>query len=188
MVETLVAHKANVNARNDTGKTALMLAAFAGKLNVIKELRTSGASYDIVDKAGCGVLHYAVDGGNLDALQYLLMDGADVNATDTTSGWTPLLRAASVGGNKDVAELLLKYKANVNQMDKDNKSALMIAVINGNQPLVQVLVEHGADVNLKNEFGKTVYEMACSMDRRVSFSSICFSLLKCDFKIFFYKT
>ena len=167
MVETLVMKGANVNAQNQSGKTAIMLAAFAGKLNIIKELRSSGASYDLRDRAGCNVLHYAVDGGNLDSIQYLLMDGVDVNAKDNTSGWTPLLRASSVGGNKEVADLLIKYKADVNIMDKDNKSALMIAVINGNQPLVQCLVEHGADINIKNEFGKTAYEMAVSMDRRV---------------------
>lgn len=171
MVELLIQKGANVNAQNETGKTALMLGAFAGKLNIVKELRNSGGSYDLVDRAGSSVLHYAVDGANLDCIQYLLMDGVDIDRKDTTSGWTPLLRAASVGGNKDVAEMLLRFKADVNAVDKDNKSALMIAVINGNQPLVQTLVEHGADINIKNEFGKTAYEMAVSMDRRVSIYS-----------------
>lgn len=171
MVELLILKGANVNAQNESGKTALMLAGFAGKLNIIKELRNNGGSYDLRDKAGCTLLHYAVDGGNLDSIQWLLMDGVDVNAKDTTSGWTPLLRAASVGGNKDVAELLIKFKADPNVLDKDSKSALMIAVINGNQPFVQVLVEHGADLSIKNEFGKTAYEMAVAMDRRVSFKS-----------------
>ena len=44
----------------------------------------------------------------------------------------------------------------------------MLAVINGNQPLTQILVEHGADVTVKNDYGKSVYDMAVSMDRRVS--------------------
>lgn len=95
------------------------------------------------------------------------MDNVDVNAKDSTSGWTPLLRAASVGGNKDVADLLIKFKADIDVLDKDNKNALMIAVINGNQPFVQTLVEHGADLNIKNEYGKTAFEMAVAMDRRV---------------------
>ena len=37
-----------------------MLAAFSGKLNVVKELVNSGASYDKKDNSGCTVLHYAV--------------------------------------------------------------------------------------------------------------------------------
>lgn len=32
------------------------------------------------------VLHYAVDGGNLDTINFLLNDGIDVNVADTTSG------------------------------------------------------------------------------------------------------
>ncbi len=102
------------------------------------------------------------------------MDGMDVNKRDTASGWSPLLRAASVGGNNEVAQLLIKYKADVNLLDNDNKSALMIAVINGNQPFVQTLVENGADIKMTNEYGKTSFEMAVSMERRVSF---CFDIL-----------
>lgn len=70
MVELLITKEANVNAQNESGKTAIMLAAFAGKLNIIKELRSNGASYDIRDRAGCTVLHYAVDGGNLDSVSF----------------------------------------------------------------------------------------------------------------------
>lgn len=60
MVEILIAKGANVNNKNESGKTALMLAAFSGKLNVIKELVNNGASYDLKDNSGCTVMHYAV--------------------------------------------------------------------------------------------------------------------------------
>jgi ankyrin repeat protein len=168
MVELLISKGVNVNAQNEHGKTALMLAAFSGKLNVIKELRANGARLDLQDQIGSAALHYAVDGGNLDAIQWLLQDGCEVNCTDNKSNWTPLLRAASINSSRDVAELLVKYGADVNRLDKDNKSALIIAVINGNQPFVQTLVEHGADLNITNEFGKTPYEMAVSMERKVN--------------------
>ena len=32
---------------------------------------------------------------------------------DTASGWTPLLRSASLGGNRDIADLLVKFQADV---------------------------------------------------------------------------
>lgn len=166
MVEFLIEKGINVNSKNESGKTALMLAAFSGKINVVKVLVNNGAKYDVIDNLGQTVLHYAVDGGNLDSIQFLLLEGVEVDKCDTASSWSPLLRTAAVGGNKDVAEILLKYKANPNLLDKDNKSALMIAVINGNQPLVQILIEHGADLNIKNEYGKNAFEMAVAMDRR----------------------
>ena len=55
----LTTTKIKVNAQNKTGKTALHLAAFHGKIKLIKELRNSNASYDLKDKSGSSVLHYA---------------------------------------------------------------------------------------------------------------------------------
>ncbi len=60
MVELLITKGANVNSQNESGKTALMLAAFSGKINVIKELVNNGAAYDLKDNSGCTVMHYAV--------------------------------------------------------------------------------------------------------------------------------
>ena len=173
IVELLVSRGVNVNAQNSSGKTALMLAAFSGHLDIIKELRNNGASYDIRDFSGCTVLHYAVDGGVIESIRYFLMDGIDVNARDN-NGWTPLIRAASINCTGDVAEILLKFNAEVNAIDKDRKSALMIAVINGNQPFVETLVQHGADLEIRNDYGRTAYEIAYAMDRRVSCSLIFF--------------
>jgi ankyrin repeat protein len=165
MVELLLSKGANVNTQSENGKTALMLASFAGKLNIIKELRSYNAELNIKDSAGLTALHYAVDGANLDAIKFILMEKADVNARDN-NGWSPLLRAASTNASKEIAELLCKFKSNVNILDNDHKSALMTAVVNGNQPFVQVLVENGADLTLKNDFGRTAYDLAVSMDRR----------------------
>ncbi len=47
LVELLILKGAKVNAQNEAGKTALMLAAFGGKLRIVKELRTYGGLYTI---------------------------------------------------------------------------------------------------------------------------------------------
>ena len=60
---------------------------------------------------------------------------------------------AAVGGNRDVAHLLLRNGCNVNKIDKDGKAALMIAVVNGHQAMVELLLQKGADITLKNEVG-----------------------------------
>ena len=41
--------------------------------------------------------------------------------------------------------------------------------------MTQVLIEHGADITIKNEYGKGLYEMAVSMDRKVKIHEISFS-------------
>ena len=169
MVELLVEKGAEVNAQSESLKTALMLAAFYGKLNIVKLLRQKSASYDLKDKSGMSAIHYAVDGGNADTLEWILQDGADVNARDYSNGWTPLLRAASVNSSKDIARVLVRYKARIDAMDKEDKTALMIATVNGNLQFVQVMIENGADFTIRTKFGKSLYELAYSMDRKVYF-------------------
>jgi uncharacterized protein len=67
----------------------------------------------------------------------------------------------------EIPELLIKFKSNVNLLDFDKKSALMIAVINGNLGLTQLLINNGADITIRNEFGKNIYDMASSMSKSV---------------------
>lgn len=55
-----------------------MLAAFAGHLDVVEQLRASGAVYDHQDKGGSTALHWAVDGGHLKMVKWMIKDGAPV--------------------------------------------------------------------------------------------------------------
>lgn len=167
MVELFIECGINVNHQNESLKTALMLAAFHGKLHMVKVLRQHEACYDIRDNSGMTALHYAVDGGHCDTIEYMLNDGCPANEIDSVNRWTPLLRAASLNATENVARVLIKYGALLNVEDIHNKSALMIAVINGNLPFVQTLVMNGADIYTLNEDGKSLYDLALSMDRRV---------------------
>ncbi|CAH1783527.1 unnamed protein product [Owenia fusiformis] len=167
VMDVLIARGADVNWKNDSGKTALMMACYTGKLESVERLRQAGASYDITDKAGCAAIHSAIDGKNSELIEWILDDGADVNTKELSTKWTPLLRCASVNGNVNVASTLIKQGAELDIKDADGKTALMIAVVNGHQPLVELLLSKNADVQAKNEFGKTVIEMAHSMDRQL---------------------
>ena len=59
--------------------------------------------------------------------------------------------AAAVGGNAPVASELIRAGAEMNAMDKDGKTPLMLAVVNGYQSLVELLLENDADISVKNE-------------------------------------
>jgi len=71
--------------------------------------------------------------------------------------------------NRDAAEVLIKYNCNLDVVDFDKKNALIIAVLNGNLPLVQCLVECGSDLSITNDYGKTAYEIASSLEKNVNF-------------------
>ncbi|KAK6178034.1 hypothetical protein SNE40_012873 [Patella caerulea] len=166
VAEVLIENGADVHSQNDAGKTPLMLACFAGKLEVVQLLRSHGARYTDFDKGGSTAVHWAVDGGNTKLLDWIVSDGGDINIKDNNSGWTPLLRCASVGGNRDTGLTLLMNGADINAQDRDGKTTLMIAIINGNNALLELLLQRRADIGVRNEYGKTAYEMAISMERR----------------------
>lgn len=166
MLELLIKLGADVNAQNGTKKTALMMAAFYGKVLLCKILRKHGTNYDLKDNNGKKAIHYAVDGGSEETVRYLLDTGANANDIEEASGWSPLLRVACLNGSVEVALLLIKYGADVNFADRDKKSALVVASINGNLPIVTALIKNGANYHVTNEAGKSIYELARSMGRK----------------------
>lgn len=65
--------------------------------------------------------------------------------------------------------VLIKYDALLNVEDGMSRTALMIATINGNVNFVKTLVKHGADMYILTDDGKTLYDLAYAMDRKVRF-------------------
>lgn len=89
--------------------------------------------------------------GQLRVTEFLLANGADIEATAGNEGDTPLLVAAS-SGHKAMVELLLSKGANPNG-GGDGKSAgtpLDQAVRNGFKGVAEVLLAKKANVNSKN--------------------------------------
>ncbi|GAB5578878.1 fibronectin type 3 and ankyrin repeat domains protein 1 isoform X1 [Prionailurus iriomotensis] len=166
LVKILVSNGTDVNLKNGSGKDSLMLACYAGHLDVVKYLRRHGASWETRDLGGCTALHWAADGGHCNVIEWMIKDGCEskrdwtqgssssgikVDAADTGSGWTPLMRVSAVSGNQRVASLLIEAGADVNMKDKDGKTPLMVAVLNNHEELVQLLLDKGADASVKNE-------------------------------------
>ena len=96
----------------------------------------------------------AAAGGDIEALNMHLADGADVNAMDRTFGVTPLSSAALLG-QLETAELLIKNGADANQKNRDGGTALHGAAFLGHADTARLLIENGADVNAGNYEGET---------------------------------
>jgi hypothetical protein len=60
------------------------------------------------------------------------------------------LMAASYWGHKDIIEVLVSAKCDVNATTRDGITALMLASYMGFKEVVDVLVEHGTDVNQRD--------------------------------------
>jgi ankyrin repeat protein len=73
--------------------------------------------------------------------------GDQLNSQDQ-HGQTALMLAAKAG-HRDVVEVLLRHRAELNHAAKFNLSALMLAVINNQLEIVTMLAAAGADRNIR---------------------------------------
>jgi ankyrin repeat protein len=76
----------NVNARDSTGSTARMCAAWRGQTEAVKILLDKGADIN-VRKAHRTALLLAAEQGNKEVVRMLFNKNPDLNARDD-SGWT----------------------------------------------------------------------------------------------------
>ena len=68
--------------------------------------------------------------------------------------------------NIEMAELLLKYKADVNAAVYLTDSVLILAVDNNNMEMVKLLLSYGADINYQGFRGITALFSALEYDRK----------------------
>lgn len=153
-----VARGADVNSKDDKGRTPLQQGAVNGHLDVVQYLVARGADVNAKDSDGFTVLHTTVlMKGNLEVVQYLVAHGADVNARDK-EGSTPLCNAA-LAGSLDVVQYLATHGADVKATNNDGMTALHIAALKY-LDVAQYLVSHGADVNARDKEGSTPLQFA----------------------------
>jgi hypothetical protein len=82
--------------------------------------------------------------------------GVWINYTSPAENNCTPLHYAIANQDQRVAKLLLKHKANPDQVDSRGWSPLLTAVIiNGNIKLVQIMLQHRANPNLGDAEGKT---------------------------------
>lgn len=115
-------HKpADVNKRDEKGRTALSYACEKGYDGVVQLLLDGGADIKAKDNDGWIALEHACERGHEAVVQVLVDGGADVNAK--SNGTTALLMAAKEG-HKAVVRRLLDYGADVNATDEVPWTAL----------------------------------------------------------------
>jgi ankyrin repeat protein len=149
-VQSLVKQKADVNAVQPDGATALHWLAHWDDVPTAELLLKSGANVNAANDAGVTPLALACENGSAAMVDALLKGGANPNAT-LLSGETPLMTAAR-SGNVAAVKALIARGANVNAKESTHgQTALMWAVSNQHPLVVQTLVENGADVHARSD-------------------------------------
>ena len=158
-VEQALQNGANLEFKDNLGKTPLHLACLCGHLAVVGYLLLYSSDENLLkatDTYGDTPLHCACNQGHLDIVRYLLTSrGANLEATDDC-GLTSLHWACSEYRFDVVRYLLTSHDANLEATDEDGNTPLHFACQNGEYDLVQYLLNsHGANLNARNNEGTT---------------------------------
>jgi len=103
-------------------------------------------------------LHFAARTGDVSIAQFLLKEGADIEA-ENDFAITPLHEAVR-NGNAEVLELLLRNKADVNCIDMDENTPLHMAVLFEDTECAKILLDNGANFKVKNNRDESPFDLA----------------------------
>jgi len=146
-VKQLIARGANVNTRDQHGRTPLIQAASAGRQETVRMLLDAGANPNLQTADGATALSLAA-AHHLEIVRMLLDAGADV---DKGKG---LVQAAWYG-QREIVRMLLKASADVNVQTRYECTPLFAASSNDHREIVRTLIAAGADVHIMCRHGIT---------------------------------
>ncbi|CAF4065249.1 unnamed protein product [Rotaria sordida] len=162
-VKRLLVNHANPNHQNQSGISALMLAAEQGYFECIKLLVQAGADLDLAPSGpgadnlnitGQTALFMATLKDRVDVVKYLIEKGADVNVQNFY-GISPLFLCVESGNGK-LVQALIEAGAHVNftpegELAEENflvgQTPLFSAAKSGHVEICEYLIKNGADVN-----------------------------------------
>lgn len=157
-IEDLLSKGAEIDARDDNGRTPLLVATHANRIDAARALIEKGADVNAKDDIEDSPYLYAGARGHLEILKMTLTHGADLKSTNRYGG-TALI-PASERGHVETVRTLIEAGVKVDHVNKLGWTALLEAIIlsdggASHQRIVGLLVDADADVNLADRDGVT---------------------------------
>jgi ankyrin repeat protein len=148
-VRALLKARADVNATQGDGTTALHWAVRYDDSAIVDLLLRAGARVNVANDVGVTPLYLACTNRNATLVDELLKAEADPNAT-LLNGETVLMNCSRTGNAASV-KALIAAGAKVNAREPEhNQTALMWASAENHAEAVQVLLEAGADIRARS--------------------------------------
>ena len=173
------------DARDPNGASAILVATYNMKPDIVNALLDAGATLDIFEAAVLGKVdriqeilmsnparasEYAPDGftpvalaaffGQPAAVRTLIAAGADVNAAAKNGLKVAALHAAVAGGKLEIVKAVLEAGGDPNAQQQAGFRPMHEAGTKANRALAELLLKHGADPTLTSDEGKSAIDLA----------------------------
>lgn len=145
-VKLLLEEGADKDVRDCWHRTPWLLSVQMGELAKAKLLLAATANHNDVGNCGKTPLMYAIESDKPEVLEWLIVEGFDIEATDDF-GNTALIIAAEHGAT-DCVRILLEAGANPSKINNCNDTAIKVAA---NKQIVRMLVATGEDLSDIND-------------------------------------
>lgn len=151
-----------IDAVDDEGQTALMVAVRHNQIPMMESLLRKGANVHHRGPDGETALRLALDLPTTEALTLLLEHGADPNEV-YERGYRPLHLTAGDGYTEAIVQLLL-HGADVDARSEEGRTPLFVTTYGDHLLAAEVLLDFGADVDAADAAGRTPLRHAVRKD------------------------
>ena len=156
-------YEADLSMPNYDGRTPLHVAAAEGQTAVLEYLLKKGAGIHVRDRNNDTPLMCAIKARQRDSIRVLRMCGAHLQLGGMDLG-EKLCALARVGSKKRISCFKLAG-ANLNIQDFSGQTMLHAAAETGQDHVVQYLLENQVDQSIKDDYGRTAFEVAMVLNR-----------------------
>ena len=156
-IDRLARQGADLNARDASGRTPMMVAAFRLDDAAVRALIEAGADPNALEHQSYDVVTIAAVLNDLDTLKLALAAGGNARAITSPYGGTALIAAAHLG-HAEVCAALIQARAPLDHVNNLGWTALIEAIVLGDggprqQATVEVLIKGGASLELGDRNG-----------------------------------
>ncbi len=122
---------------------------------------TAGASLESTDHRDKTPLHLAAEQGHMQIVEYLVENGANVNATTPAKyGEVTPLRYAIANEDYQMVRYLIQNGADVNHANQGGWTPVITAARVGNLDIIRLLLDAGAELDVRTSDGLTPVRVA----------------------------
>lgn len=144
---------------DENNELPIIKAIYAQNIDIIKYLIARKVNLYATDLSGQTAMMICARNGFLDIAKLLLTAGYDLNQSISTTDQT-VLGLAVWNNHLKMVQWLLNNGANVDIVDNQGWTPLMIAAYSGFTDIVTELLKHHPDTAKKNNRGLTAFDLA----------------------------